>query len=197
MLTRAATPDDATDLARLADMAGEGLPAHVWAEQAGPGETAHEVGRRRALRDKGAFSWRNAVIAELEGQVAGALVGYRIAEPPQPLDGLPPAFRNLQALENMVPGAHYVNVLAVYPAFRGRGVARQLLAEAEARAAPGQDLAIIVADRNAPALALYVSEGFAERARLPLVRPPGWECESRAWVLLTKGRGLAKRADPA
>ena len=37
---------------------------------------------------------------------------------------LPAMFRPLQALENRAPGTQYVNVLATYPAFRRRGVAR-------------------------------------------------------------------------
>ena len=53
---------DAADLARLVDLAGEGLPSYLWARMAEPGEDAFAVGeRRRAARDEGAFSWRNAV----------------------------------------------------------------------------------------------------------------------------------------
>ena len=79
------------------------------------------VGARRAARDEGAFSWRNAVIAELGGAVAGGLVAYRIGPDPEPLDDVPPLFRPLQALENRALGTHYVNVLATYPEFRRRG----------------------------------------------------------------------------
>ena len=46
-------------------------------------------------------------------------------------------FRPLQGLENRAPGTHYLNVLATYPAFRRRGVASRLLAEAE-RQGPGR-----------------------------------------------------------
>jgi ribosomal protein S18 acetylase RimI-like enzyme len=80
-----------------------------------------------------------------------------------------------------------VNVLAVYQAFRGRGIGRALLALAAASAGPA-GLSIIVADRNRPALALYLSEGYREMARLPIVRPEGWDCDSTDWVLLTRGR---------
>ena len=48
--------------------------------------TPFAVGTRRAARDEGAFSWRNAVIAELGGAVAGGLVAYRIGDAPEPLD---------------------------------------------------------------------------------------------------------------
>ena len=131
---RPARPGDAADLARLVELASEGLAGYLWARMAAPGEDA--AGRRRparAARDEGAFSWRNAVMAEIGGAVAGGLVTYRIGEAPEPLDALPAMFRPLQALENRAPGTQYVNVLATYPAFRRRGVARALLAEAERR----------------------------------------------------------------
>ena len=102
---RPARREDAPDLARLVDMAGEGLPSYFWARMAEPGETPMEVGVRRAAGDAGGFSWRNAVVAEVAGQVAGALVSYRVADEPEPLDALPPVFRPLQALENLVPGS--------------------------------------------------------------------------------------------
>ena len=72
--TRAATPEDAAALAELIDLAGEGLPLYLWERMAEPGETAWDVGRRRARRESGAFSYRNAVVAERHGKTAGCLV---------------------------------------------------------------------------------------------------------------------------
>ncbi|MBA3326247.1 MAG: GNAT family N-acetyltransferase [Rhodobacteraceae bacterium] len=197
---RPAERRDAADLARLIDLAGEGLPSYLWASIAEPGEDAFAVGMRRGLRDEGGFSWRNAAVAEVGGAVAGALVAYRIGDAPEPLEALPPMFRPLQELENLAPGSQYVNVLATYPDFRRRGVARRLLAEAEARGAGAREMSIIVADRNAPAIALYRASGYIERARRAMVKE-GWVCDSGAWVLLAKplgvAPGLAKPAKPA
>ncbi len=187
VLLRPARRADAPDLARLVDLAGEGLPSHLWARMAAPGEDAFAVGVRRAERDAGGFSWRNAVVAEIGGAVAGALVSYRLGAAPEPLDDLPPLFRPLQALENRAPGTEYVNVLATYPAFRRRGVARALLAEAAARAG-GAGLSLILADRNAPAAALYRALGFVETGREAMVKED-WACASADWVLLTKTPG--------
>ena len=54
---------------------------------------------------------------------AGALIGYGITEAPEPVPAdTPPMFRPLQELENLAPGTWYVNVLAVLPAFRNRGL---------------------------------------------------------------------------
>ena len=80
---RPARREDAADLARLVDLASEGLTSYIWAEMAEPGEDALAVGVRRAARDEGAFSWRNAVMAELDGSVAGGLVSYPIGDEPE------------------------------------------------------------------------------------------------------------------
>lgn len=193
---RPATPADAGDMARLADIAGEGLPGHLWAGLAAPGETAFEVGARRAARDEGAFSWRNAAIAEVGGATAGLMLDYRLPESPEPLDGLPPLARPLQALENRALGAHYVNMLAVDPRFRRLGVAARLISAAAERGAPAGELALIVADGNAGARAFYAAQGFAERARETLV-PETWATTNRAWILLVRPLGLAFSPKPA
>jgi ribosomal protein S18 acetylase RimI-like enzyme len=87
---------------------------------------------------------------------------------PQPINELPPMFRPLQALENMVPSTRYINVLACYPEFRRMGIGRQLMETQEPLAGP-DGVSIIVADQNEPAIALYRSLGFSEVARLPIV----------------------------
>ncbi len=187
--TRPATRDDAADLAQLIDLAGKGLPRVLWARMAEPGEDVWDVGARRAARDEGGFSWRNARMAEVGGQVAGGIVTYRVGAP-APVDDLPVEVQSLQALENRVPGLRYVNVLATYAPYRGRGIGTRLLAEAE-----DGDMAIIVADRNLPALRLYLAVGYVEQAREPL--QGDWGCESREWVLLTKPAALAKQRETA
>jgi ribosomal protein S18 acetylase RimI-like enzyme len=180
---RPATRDDAGDLARLVDMAGEGLPSHLWAGMAEPGEDVWEVGRRRAARDEGAFSWRNATMATIEGGVAGCLVGYPIAAAAPEAD-LPPLFRPIQALENAAVGTWYVNVLATYPARRQQGVASALMAEAERRGGAG-GTSLIVADRNAVARRFYEHRGYVERDRRRMVKE-GWRCDSEDWVLMVR-----------
>jgi hypothetical protein len=73
---RPARIDEADVLAELVDYAGEGLPSYLWGKMAGPGETAQEVGRRRAARETGTFSYRNATIIEYAGHAAGSLISY-------------------------------------------------------------------------------------------------------------------------
>jgi GNAT superfamily N-acetyltransferase len=126
---RPATPADASALADLVVIASEGLCLGPWAAMAAPGETPVEVGRKRAARDEGAFSWRHATVAEIEGRVAAALLGYPLPETPEPIGpDLPPEFVPLQQLENEARGTWYVNVLATVPEHRGRGLGTRLLA---------------------------------------------------------------------
>jgi ribosomal protein S18 acetylase RimI-like enzyme len=184
---RPATAADAADLARFVDLASEGLARRFWAEIAEPGEDIFAVGERRARRDEGSFSWRNAWIAEVGGAIAGGMVGYRLGEAPEPVEEAPPIARPLVELENAALGSWYVNVLATYAPFRGRGVATALLQYA-ARAAGGTALSLIVADGNATARRLYAGFGFAERARRPIVKE-GWESASSEWVLMLREPG--------
>ena len=188
MRLRAATPDDATALAELFDLAGDGLPLHLWTRMAEPGEAALEVGRRRARRDAGAFSWRNASVIETEGGVAASLVGYALPETPEPPDpAIPPMFRPLDELERLAPGSWYVNALAVYPRWRGQGMGMRLLAHVgELATATGcRGTSIIVADTNEGALRLYERTGHVERARRAAVKVD-WDGAVREWVLLVR-----------
>jgi hypothetical protein len=81
---RPARIEDAAVLAELVNYAGEGLPLYLWGKMAGPGETASEVGEKRAARETGSFSYRNATIIEHEGHAAGSLIGYGVPDEPEP-----------------------------------------------------------------------------------------------------------------
>lgn len=182
---RPARREDAADMARLADVAGHGLPAHLWARIRAPDESVWDVGARRAARDQGPFSWRNATIAEAGGAVAGMVIDYALPREPQSPEDLPPLAVPLQALENQAPGAWYLNMLAVFPERRRRGAAARLVAATirRGRAAGAPEVALIVADGNRGARAFYAAQGFRERARAALVRED-WETEDREWILL-------------
>jgi ribosomal protein S18 acetylase RimI-like enzyme len=186
---RPAMPDDADALAELVNFAGDGLPLHLWGRMANPGESAWTVGRNRARRDEGAFSWRNAVVAEIGNRVAACVIGYPLTDEPEPIDlaATPPMFVPLQELENRAAGSWYVNVLAAYPEFRGLGIGTKLLAEAEdvARDSGRSRLSIIVSDDNPGARRLYERCGYVESASLPMVKSD-WINTGENWVLLTK-----------
>ena len=188
---RYATPADAAAMAELVNMAGYGLPLFLWSRMAEPGEDAWEVGRRRAGRAEGSFSYRNAVMVEEGGEVVSCLTGYPLPDEPKPIDydAMPAMFVPMQELENLAPRTWYVNVLATYPEHRGKGHGARLLAIAERLAADTDrdGLSIIVSDANAGGRRLYQRSGYREIAKRPMVRD-GWENSGRNWVLLVKGR---------
>ena len=187
---RRATPGDAHALAELGDMAGDGLPLHLWSRIAEPGEDGWAVGRERARQDVGSFSHLNAIVAEEAGRVVACLIGYQEPDDPAPIDyeTMPPIFAPLQELENMAPGTWYVNVLACYPAFRARGYGTRLLAVADAIAADAgaQGLSLIVSDANDNARRLYERVGYCETASRPMVKED-WPGPGENWVLMVKG----------
>jgi ribosomal protein S18 acetylase RimI-like enzyme len=184
---RPATKEDAGVLAELVNHAGEGMPLYLWAKLAGPGETAWDVGRARAGREQGSFSYRNATIIEHRAEAAGCLIGYEIADAPLAIaPDMPAMFRPLQELENLAPGTWYVNVLAVLPAFRNAGLGTELLqlAEKTSRELGKRGLSVIVSDGNTGARRLYERTGYRESATRPMVKE-GWSNVGQNWVLLT------------
>ncbi len=186
---RAATKADAHQLAELVNMAGEGMPVYLWTKLREPGEDVWDVGRRRAERDEGSFSWRNAVVREEGGKVAAALIGYPLPDQPEPVDyaDMPPMFVPLQELEDLAPGTWYVNVLATYPEHRGKGFGSDLLAIAEkiARSGKQRGLSIIVSDGNPGAVRLYERTGYVRLDSRPMVKDD-WDNAGDNWILLTK-----------
>ena len=185
---RHAIIDDARVLAELVNYAGEGLPHYLWGTLAESGEDAWDVGRRRAARDDGSFSYRNAAIIERDEHCAGCLIGYEISDGPEPIaDDMPAMFVPLQELENLVPGTWYVNVLAVRPQFRGHGLGTQLLdlADKTAQSLGKRGLSVIVSDANTGARRLYERCGYSQSATRPMVKE-GWKNDGTLWVLLTK-----------
>lgn len=186
---RTATPEDAPDLARFVNMAGDGMPLYLWQRMAGPGQSAWDVGCARARRDSGAFSWRNAILRMVGDDPVACLIGYPLEDNPAPTDyaALPPMFEPLQRLEDMAPGTWYINVLATAESHRGNGYGRELLALAETIAAGlgKRGLSLIVSDANHGARRLYASLGYREVAQRPMEKEQ-WENDGSHWVLLVK-----------
>ena len=186
---RPATAGDATDITAIVDMAGEGLPAYIWSQAVDVGQSPFEIGRTRAMRAEGAFSYRNAHIAEVDKAVAGAMICYPLGDTIDigNLNKMHEIGRPLALLEAEAPGHCYVTALAVYPEFRGRGVGASLLKHADAigRTAAPNGMTIIVASENRGARRLYERVGYRAKASRPLVGFPGFK-RGGEWVLMTK-----------
>lgn len=185
---RRALQADASTLAELVNYAGEGMPYYLWGKLVEAGETAWDVGRRRAARESGSFSYRNAVVAEHEGRCAGCLIGYEIPDDPPPIaTDMLAMFVPLQQLENMAPSTWYVNVLAVLPQFRNRRRGTELLqlADETGRALGKRGMSVIVSDANLGARRLYERQGYRAMALRRMIKE-GWATDGLNWILLTK-----------
>lgn len=186
---RQATPDDAAAMAELVNIAGEGLPLYLWTKMAVQGLSPWDVGRERARRESGGFSYRNSIVREESGRVVASLIGYPVNDAPASTDysEMPSMFVPLQQLEDMVPGTWYVNVLATYPESRGRGIGSELLSIAEGIATRLSkcSLSIIVADTNTGARRLYERHGYSEVTRRAIVKDD-WVHPGTNWILLLK-----------
>ena len=186
---RPAAKADASALAVLVDIAGEGLPAYLWSTLKAPGQSILDVGRERAARETGGFSYRNAIVAEVGSEIAACLVGYRLDDPYDltGLEDIPPLVRPLVLLEAKAPGSWYVNVLATFPKFRRKGIGMQLLgiAEKRAREVGAHALSVIVAAENEPAARLYAAAEYEALATEPIVAFPGCP-HGGDWLLMVK-----------
>jgi ribosomal protein S18 acetylase RimI-like enzyme len=186
---RAATPADAEVVAELFDMAVGGLARHRWGERAGEGGDAMAFARQLIAGGNGRFSYRYAIVAEVEGKVVGVMVGrlepLTDFEPRPDLEHSP--VKPWNELEELAGGMWLLRGVAVRPEHRGKGIARTLLAKAEelARKSGAGRLAIIAAEENGAVVTLYRDHGFETLARRPVVPWPNAP-HNGDWVLLVK-----------
>ncbi len=168
---RQANPDDARTLAKLIDIAGEGIPNWLWSQQCGDGQSPLDVGQERAQRQTGGFSFTNAQIAEEGGAPLGMVLCYAIDEVPDadPND-LPAPIAPFLELEKLSVGTWYVNALAVFRGQRGQGTGARLLRAAECQAVRNgsMQMSIQVYEQNTGAVRLYQRTGYKLAAKAPV-----------------------------
>lgn len=168
MLIREAHPSDAPAIARLIVTA---MTAECCAYFHGEGHTTEEFQDCIAdlcRQEETQYSYRNTLIAEEGGQVAGAAVSYDGAL----LRHLRQAFLNAMLrrfgrdfsdiTDETQAGELYLDSFAVFPEYRGRGFGKELL-EATARKAFRAGIpavGLLVDNGNPSAKRLYLSCGF-------------------------------------
>lgn len=127
-----------------------------------------------AERDDTQYSWKNTLVAEIDGIPAGVAVSYDGAL----LHELRKLFFQYAAallklyfgnVEDETDASEfYLDTLAVKPEFRGHKIARKLIkATAEKATHVGKPLGLLVDDDNLRAQKLYASCGFREIGRRP------------------------------
>lgn len=188
-LLRPATRADCADIARLFLIASDGLAAYIWSQMDMPGLSLEEIGCRRYEREGVAFSYRNCLIAEADGAVAGMLHAFPMEQPDAPSVESDPVLRPYSELEDY--GSLYISGVAVYPAWRSHGIGTRLLRAAEMRAKELglTRLSLICFERNARAMTLYRHLGFGEIDRRPLVPHASLKYREGDAVLLARPLG--------
>lgn len=154
---REATPSDSMIIATAVCMAVDYDTSHP----------IYPVFEELARYDISQYSWRNALIAEVDGQAAGAIVGYdgamleRLREPIFPL--LAKHLGSSRSIEDETEaGEFYLDSVAVLPHYRGMGIGKMLIAALCKRAfAEGHLRVGLIVDLDNPhAERLYTSLGF-------------------------------------
>lgn len=174
----------------LLDSASRGLLAWLWTTLRNPGQSILEAGRHRILTNTDSPShFANWTVAEVDGEIVGALTGYVVPEPDksQDVSDLPEAFAPILELEALAVGTWFLLVVSVFPEHRGRGIGTALLVEAEnlARRADARQISLVVETANVGALRLYRRYGFREQARTPYLPFPG-STDEGDWLLVIK-----------
>lgn len=120
------------------------------------------------------YSWKNALIAEVDNTPAGVAVAYdgsklamlREAFMHHATEKLKLNFQNVQ--DETDNTEFYLDTLAVKPEFRGLGIASKLIVATAKRAEQiGKPLGLLVDDDNVKAQALYKKNGFVTKGRRP------------------------------
>jgi ribosomal protein S18 acetylase RimI-like enzyme len=183
---RAAERRDAADLAILVDIASHGFATWLWygAAMRGQKDTAMEQGRARMRMDGEPGAWQDATVAEWDGEIAGASIGYHLDESVREIAAPHPVIKPLLDLQVQVIGSRFIDSLGVYRHHRGKGIGQALLAH-EMKLAENGQISLITESHNETALALYAANGFAETARLQAV-PLFEDSKRHEWVLLAR-----------
>lgn len=188
---RPATRADASEVALLVNIATHGGIRGGWEydERAKGTYDPIEVGRLDMLDETSELNWRNASMAESDGEVVGMLLGYPEPDEMGPFPGDLMGFLvPIVELEWLAGGQWFISMLGVHVPWRSHGVGGKLLALAEEKRAQTdrRGLALIVEDKNTRARALYERMGFAVTASRPMRHYPDGTQPGKDWLLMVK-----------
>lgn len=147
-----------------------------------------EVARREATQ----YSWQNALVAELNGVVAGAVVGYDGAQLYPLREGTFATInefveRTQTIVDETSAGEYYLDSVGVLPQYRGMGVGRALVSAFcdKAFAEGHQRVGLIVDFENPDAERLYTSLGFRRIGTRPFFTHQMWHLQRCATTIPT------------
>lgn len=171
VIYRPAEKGESRTIARLYSMSSDGVADYLWTTLAGVGEDILDVGERRYSREDTPFSYKNCVVAESGGRVAGMIAAFPMPEPGEkgPRAELDPILAPYGRLEQY--NSYYIAGMAVLPEYRGLGIGTKFLEIATDKALRMEFrmLSLIVFEQNEGAKRLYERHGFYEIAREEVV----------------------------
>jgi len=176
---RAATMEDALDIARLIAISSDGVAKIEWQQQADQqGCTAIDIGEQSYRSSEGNYSWKNCTIVEMDGQVAGMLLTFACSDSEmrdpnnRPTATADNVFAPYMYLEE--PDSWYICGVALYPEYRGRGIGTQLMDRARQQAMQNgfNKLSLVAFEQNAGSVRLYQRLGFRIVDHAPIVPHP-------------------------
>ena len=156
-----------------------------------------------ARQDMTQYSWRNALIAEVDDVAAGAIVGYDGAQLRELRNG---TFTVLLECIGRVPnildetgrGEYYLDSIGVLPEFRGLGVGRALIeAFCNKAFAKGHERVGLIVDYDNPqAEKLYTSLGFERVGTRLLFKHKMWHLQRKSPLDIRKRVELSSAITP-
>ena len=177
---RPAVSKDAEIIAKIVAMAigdEEGLRNYCGEEYI---TVLTEVARREATQ----YSWQNALVAEVEGVVAGAIVGYDGAKLYTLREGTFATInefieRTQTIVDETSAGEYYLDSVGVLPQYRGLGVGRTLVSALCDKAfnKGHQRIGLIVDVENPDAERIYASLGFVRVGTRPFFTHQMWHMQ--------------------
>lgn len=171
LLFRPARKDECRTIARLFSMSSDGVADYIWTGLVEPGEDILDVGQRRYESEESVFSYKNCVVAEIDGKIAGMLVAFPMPEPDDSGEDTEtdPVLAPYGRLEQH--NSYYICGMAVFPEYRGMGIGTKFLeiAQKKAKELNLPQLSLIVFEGNEGAKKLYERHGFRVTARERIV----------------------------
>jgi len=171
ILFRPAEKGESRTIASLYSMSSDGVADYLWTTLAGEGEDILDVGDRRYSREDTPFSYKNCVIAEPGGRIAGMIASFPMPEPEENTTHAEPdpVLEPYGKLERY--NSYYIAGMAVFPEYRGKGIGTKFLEIAAGKALRLglPELSLIVFEQNEGAKRLYERHGFNEIAREAVV----------------------------
>lgn len=170
IIIRECVPDDAKQIARIITMAFHPDLCDNMSGGNGSG-IIFDLMFRLASRDDSQYSYRNTIVCEVDGCVAGGACGYAGKDLKRLREAL---FADLREHGLPVPeglteetgeGEFYIDSIAVFPEYRGKGIASKLVGAMERRAADaGIPVTGLLVDTDNPAAErLYTRLGFERK----------------------------------